>query len=72
MSAQFIVLFNGHAVRFLDQRSEVGGQKPARRVFELVNRENASIFVSEADGWAKVQRTPGLNPVQLVEVVGRS
>ena len=43
MSAQFLVYFRGQPVRFKHHQ--------ARRVYEIVPRSMASIFISEADAW---------------------
>jgi hypothetical protein len=48
MSAQFIVLFRGQPVRFT--------HRTAKRIWEVIPRNMASIFISEADAWLAVSQ----------------
>ena len=43
MSAQFIVTFRGQPVKFTYQAG--------KRIYEIVPRTMATVFISEADGW---------------------
>lgn len=59
MSAQFIVLFRGHPVRFT--------HRTAKRIWEATEREMASVFISEADAWLAVSQHE-MRPLDFVSV----
>lgn len=56
MSAQFIVLYREQPVRFVPVATA--------NVYEVVSRDRASVFTSEADAWFEAYRYD-LNPMHL-------
>ena len=59
MSAQFIVQFRGQPVRFT--------HRTAKRIWEVVPRSMASVFISEPDAWLAATQHE-LKPEEFVSV----